>query len=225
VVLLYHLVGEMDSPLSVTPAHFEQQIRWLLDHSVEIVTAGELARFLDGALELPERVAVITLDDSHAGTYTKAFPVLSRLGARFTVALNTAAIEERDPHAITWGEVREMVASGLCELSSHSHIHGHMDRLSDATNRRELALSREIIEARTGVRPETFVFPFGGHNARVRALVEQAGYRAAFAAWGPPVDKDSPRWEIPRSQIQRTTSVEDLARRFQLTAPAGLDPA
>src|SRR6185295_10210522 len=97
----------------------------------------------------------------------------------------------------------------------HSHIHGHMDRLTDASNEREVTLSRAIIEQRTGVHTEAFVFPFGGHNARVRALVQKAGYRAAFAAWGPPVGMGSPRWQVPRSPVLKTTTMGDFARRFQ----------
>jgi peptidoglycan/xylan/chitin deacetylase (PgdA/CDA1 family) len=214
VVLLYHLLGAMKTPMSISPEHFEEQMRWLLDNHVEIVTTSELASFLDGTLELPEKVAVVTLDDGHISTYTRAFPILKRLGVRFTVALNTEAIEGRRPEAVTWKNVKEMVASGLCELASHSHIHGHMDRLTEEMNRREVSLSRSILEARTGVRPETFVFPFGGHNARVRALVAEAGYRAAFAVGGPKVGKDSPRWEVPRAEILRTTTMEAFARKF-----------
>lgn len=219
VVLLYHLLGDMETRTSITTAHFEEQMRWLVDNHIEIVTTAEIASYLAGTLDLPERVAAVTLDDGHITTYTRAFPILKKLGVRFTIALNTEAIEGHRPEAVTWNEVREMLSSGLCEIASHSHIHGHMDRLTDDTNRREVTLSRAIIEERTGVHAETFVFPFGGHNAKVRALVEEAGYRAAFAAWGGPVKQDSPRWQVPRSAILKTTTIGEFARQFQTADP------
>jgi peptidoglycan/xylan/chitin deacetylase (PgdA/CDA1 family) len=216
VVLLYHLFGAaMTSAQSVSPESFDEQLTWLAAQHVEIITAAELESFLDGAITLPARVAVITLDDGHVSTFARAYPILKKHDARFTLALNTEAIEGHRPEAVTWDNVNEMRASGLCELASHSHIHGHMERLTAASNRRELTLSREIIEQRTGVRAETFVFPFGGHDQRVMALVKEAGYRAAFAVGTGRVRLDSPRWALPRKGVLRSTTLSDLAVLFR----------
>ena len=215
VVLLYHLFGAtMTSAQSLSPDAFDAQLGWLAAHHVEIISAAELASFLDGALALPARVAVITLDDGHVSTFARAYPILKKRDVRFTLALNTEAIEGHRPEAVTWDNVNEMLASGLCELASHSHIHGHMERLTEASNRREVTLSRVIIEQRTGVRAETFVFPFGGHDQRVMSLVKEAGYRAAFAVGTGRVRLDSPRWELPRKGVLRSTTLSDLAVRF-----------
>jgi peptidoglycan/xylan/chitin deacetylase (PgdA/CDA1 family) len=215
VVLLYHLFGaSMTSAQSVSPESFEEQLDWLAAHHVEIITAAELASFLDGAIALPARVAVITLDDGHISTFERAYPILKKHGVRFTMALNTEAIEGHRPEAVTWDNVNEMRASGLCEIASHSHIHGHMERLTEASNRREVTLSREIIEQRTGVRAETFVFPFGGHDQRVMGLVKEAGYRAAFAVGTGRVRLDSPRWALPRKGVLRSTTLSDIAVLF-----------
>jgi peptidoglycan/xylan/chitin deacetylase (PgdA/CDA1 family) len=213
-VLLYHLFGIDSSEQSISPARFEEQLTWLQSQGIEIITAGELTRFLEGSLALPASVAVLTLDDSHKSTYTRAFPLLRKHGIRFTLALNTEAIERHRAEALTWEQVREMVASGLCELASHSHIHGHMDRLTKERNQQEAELSRSILEARTGVRPEVFVFPFGGNNAAVRKVVEDAGYRAAFALGMSPVREGSPRFQIPRYGVMKGTTMRALAERF-----------
>jgi peptidoglycan/xylan/chitin deacetylase (PgdA/CDA1 family) len=215
VVLLYHLFGaQMTSAQSLSPEAFEAQLDWLAAHHVEIITAAELASYLDGALALPARVAVITLDDGHVTTFSRAYPILKKHDVRFTLALNTEAIEGHRPEAVTWDNVNEMRASGLCEIASHSHIHGHMERLPLASNRREVTLSREIIEQRTGVRAETFVFPFGGHDQRVMDLVKEAGYRAAFAVGTGRVRLDSPRWALPRKGVLRSTTLGDIAVLF-----------
>jgi peptidoglycan/xylan/chitin deacetylase (PgdA/CDA1 family) len=214
-VLLYHMFGGMDSPLAIETATFEQQIKYLVDHKVPVVRSAELLRFLDGEAALPERAAVVTIDDGHTSVYTRAFPILKRYDVPFVLALNTAAIEGGRPEAVTWDEVREMVSSGLCEIVSHSHIHGHMERLTDARNLSEAETSREILEERTGVRPDAFVFPFGGNDARVRRTIEGAGYRAAFAASGGAVRAGSPRFALPRIGVMRSTSMATFARLFR----------
>jgi peptidoglycan/xylan/chitin deacetylase (PgdA/CDA1 family) len=214
-VLLYHMFGSMDSSFAVDPAAFEEQLAWLEDHHVALISAADLFRFLDGEQRLPARAAVITIDDGHKSTYTRAFPILKKHRAPFVLALNTGAIEGGRPEAVKWPEVREMLASGLCEIESHSHIHGHMDRLTIETNRREAEVSREILAARTGVRPEAFVFPFGGHDERARRVIAAAGYRAAFAASGSAVRADSPRFALPRVGVLRETQIADFARMFK----------
>jgi peptidoglycan/xylan/chitin deacetylase (PgdA/CDA1 family) len=214
VVLVYHLFGAMDSPLAVTPAAFAEQLDWLAEHHVTVIPTSDLLRFLDGDLELPEHVAVITIDDGHTSVYRRAFPLLEKHGFPFALALNTGAIEGGRREAVTWKDVRAMLATGLCEVESHSHIHGHMDRLTPERNRVEAELSRSILEERIGVRPEAFVFPFGGHDAKVRRIVEEAGYRAAFAAWGHEVTVESPRFALPRVGVRRSTTLADFARFF-----------
>lgn len=218
VVLVYHMLNGLDDEMAVEPAVFAQQMQWLADHQITVVRTSDLVAFLDGRRSLPERTAVIQLDDGHASVYSKAYPILARHGFPFTLALTTRPLESAHPNVVSWAAVREMLSSGLCELASHSHIHGHMDRLTEERNHAEVLLSRTIIEARTGVRPEAFVFPFGENSARVRAVVESAGYRAAFAVGGVPARAESPRYQIPRVSVLR--SIKTLARFFR--EPAGV---
>ena len=218
VVLVYHMLNGLEDEMAVEPAVFAQQMQWLAEHQVTVVRTSDLVAFLDGRRSLPERTAVIQLDDGHASVYSKAYPILARHGFPFTLALTTQPLESGHPNVVSWAAVREMLSSGLCELASHSHIHGHMDRLTEERNHTEVLLSRSIIEARTGVRPEAFVFPFGENSARVRAVVESAGYRAAFAVGGVPARAESPRYQIPRVSVLR--SIKTLGRFFR--EPAGV---
>jgi peptidoglycan/xylan/chitin deacetylase (PgdA/CDA1 family) len=224
VVLMYHLFGGIHSPMAVETAAFDEQMRWLVEHRVPIVTTAALMSFLEGGIDLPERAAVVTLDDGHVSVYARAYPILKKYGVPFTLALNTEAIERGRPEAVRWDDVRDMVSSGLCEIASHSHIHGHMERLTDAMNRREVEESRSILEARTGVRPEAFVYPFGGNDARVRQIVEEAGYRAAFAVGGVVTSAGSPRFRIPRVGVGRSTTLAAFARLFGEPARPATSP-
>jgi peptidoglycan/xylan/chitin deacetylase (PgdA/CDA1 family) len=214
VVLVYHLFGPIDSEQTVETAAFEQQLDWLAGHDVPVVATSDLLAFLDGARELPERAAVIQIDDGHVSVRDRAVPILVRHRVRFTLALNTEAIEGHRPEAVTWDDVRGFLGSGLCELASHSHIHGHMERLTDARNQSEATLSRSILEARTGVRPEAFVYPFGGNDVRVRHTIEEAGYRAAFGVSGGAARAASARFGVPRVGVTRGTTLAAFARLF-----------
>jgi peptidoglycan/xylan/chitin deacetylase (PgdA/CDA1 family) len=218
VVLEYHALGDIDDPMFVPAAAFAEQVRWLADNHVEVVRMSELEAWMRGELELPALAAVITLDDGHKSARRIALPLLARAGMPFTLALNTAAIEEERVGAMTWDDVREVLKSGLCEIASHSHIHGFMARMTDASNRKELSLSREIIEERTGVHATAFVFPFGSLSPRLVKLTEQAGYDVAFAAWGPTVGVDSPRFRLGRYGVTRDMDLATFSRPFRAAA-------
>lgn len=213
-VLVYHMLNGLEDEMAITPAAFEEQMRWLVEHEVPVVPTSRLLGFLDGRETLPERAAVIQIDDGHSSAYAKAFPVLKRHGLPFTVALNTLAMDEAFPNTMSWSSVREMLSSGLCEVASHSHIHGHMDKLTNARNESEASLSMSIIEARTGVRPETFVFPFGANNERVRRTVADAGYRAAFEVGGIAARATSPRFKVPRVSVLHSMTLANFAKLF-----------
>ncbi len=122
--------------------------------------------------------------------------------------------------AVTWGDVRAMLASGLCEIESHSHIHGHMDRLTVETNRREAEVSRSILEARTGVRPEAFRLPLRRQRPPRPGASSR---RPATARPSPPGGARSPRRRRASrcrgSGVGRDTTMAAFARLF--AAPQG----
>ncbi|MDQ3879230.1 MAG: polysaccharide deacetylase family protein, partial [Actinomycetota bacterium] len=57
-------------------------------------------------------------------------------------------------------------------------------KLGDDALEQELCASKHAIEDAIGTECTTFAYPFGLHDARVRAAVERAGYKLAFA-WTP----------------------------------------
>lgn len=109
---------------------------------------------------------------------------------------------------VDWDQVREMQASGLVEVASHTDdLHhgilanpqGNVEPAaltrrydavsgayeSDADYRRrvhaDLVRSAEIIERHTGVRPRTLVWPYGATNPVTERIAREAGYRFTFS--------------------------------------------
>jgi peptidoglycan/xylan/chitin deacetylase (PgdA/CDA1 family) len=66
------------------------------------------------------------------------------------------------------------------EYGVHSATHRSLPTLTDDELFYEVVRSREIVYETTGVRPDFFAYPYGRWDARVRATVAAAGYRAAF---------------------------------------------
>ncbi|PWE00281.1 polysaccharide deacetylase family protein [Marinilabilia rubra] len=76
-------------------------------------------------------------------------------------------------------EIREMQASGLVTFGSHTLFHPILPKCNDAKASREINLSKENIEAITGIECNLFSFPNGEYSERDIRLCQKAGYKAA----------------------------------------------
>jgi peptidoglycan/xylan/chitin deacetylase (PgdA/CDA1 family) len=98
-VLCYHRVLDAGDPIRArghpalfTSTHvFERQME-LLAVRFHPVTLSEVVRWMDGHGQIPRRAVLVTFDDGWSDTYTKAFPVMNRLGVPGAVFLATGFI-------------------------------------------------------------------------------------------------------------------------------------
>ncbi len=113
-----------------------------------------------------------------------------------------------------WQELRDLAAKGV-EIGSHTHSHPHLTELSDAELKRELVDSRKRIEDELGRPCAYLAYPFGEHNARVRAAARSAGYSAAFAQASDMHIRDP--YAVDRVSIYRRDSLRRMA--FKMSRP------
>jgi peptidoglycan/xylan/chitin deacetylase (PgdA/CDA1 family) len=156
-----------------------------------------------------------TFDDAFRSAAT-VFPDLERLGVSIQIFVCTKyalvgaplAIPELagdDPNQLAttnWDELREHAARGIA-IGSHTVSHPHLTTLSDDDLRRELTESKREIEDRLRRPCEELAYPYGEHDARVRAAARAAGYRRAYALRG----SRSDAYAAPRLDLYRRHTV------------------
>ena len=130
-VLLYHHLTETgnDSTL-LTPELFEAQIAALSEAGYTAVCLDELEAYVRQGKALPEKPILITFDDGYLSNYTLAFPILQKYNMKATIFVigstfgDTAHYKDTDypitPH-FNAQQAREMVASGLISIQSHTY--------------------------------------------------------------------------------------------------------
>lgn len=223
IVLLYHQFSLLPRAGKVDQLSFERQLTLLEQEGVEVVPLSKLVDWALGKRLLPERVLAITLDDGERPHFTVAYPALKRHQMPFTLAIPTKRIEDGDTNGrVEWPMVRQMMASGLCEVVSHSHTHARMTRLSKKAREPEIVLSKQILERQLGTTVDVFAYPLGAFTDDVLREVQAAGYRAALSVVGRPIDHRVPRFAIPRYELTGSSTVFTLKgflKQARLLAP------
>ncbi len=110
---------------------------------------------------------------------------------------------------LAWAELERLSDEGVA-LAPHSRTHPMLDQLETDRIDAEIRGSLDDMHERLGHRrvEPVFAYPSGGHDPRVHAAVERAGFSAAFTTERGLVDAGrSDRVRLPRVNIGRDASV------------------
>jgi peptidoglycan/xylan/chitin deacetylase (PgdA/CDA1 family) len=154
-----------------------------------VVTTGALADEVHRLRELG-REFLLTFDDGWADALHVAAPLLRELGvgATFFVCPGLFGNTEDSGYSplgrvLTRDEAGEIAELGF-ELGAHSMTHPDLVGCDDAELHAQLHDSKAEVEAITGRPCTAFAYPFGLHDARVRAATQAAGFEVAYQ-YGP----------------------------------------
>lgn len=103
--------------------------------------------------------------------------------------------------ALSWQQLEEMVASGLCTVGSHSMTHPGLNRIDHDAMLWELTESKKHIEAHLPVEVHHFSYPHSMENEAVQTALRQAGYLTATLGYGGTVRKANNPYKLYRRYI------------------------
>ncbi len=229
VVLCYHDVverGPASDPLMVSVGQLRSQLRLVSRLGFSFVSLSELTERVVAGRPVAG-LAALTFDDALVGVHHHAVPVLAQLSVPATLLAVSAEWGRRPrwwPDAartMTRAELAESIDAGLT-LAAHTRTHPSLPGLSAARLRDEISGSRTDLEDVAGAAVDVFAYPFGHHNAAVRAAVAEAGYVAAYTFLNGRVTGAEDRLRLPRFTMGRHHSGARLA--YHLARSAGSWP-
>jgi peptidoglycan/xylan/chitin deacetylase (PgdA/CDA1 family) len=182
-ILLYHSIAERPDAgaqeFALTPAVFAEHVRAMCAAGRTPLTVGALARALRGERALPPRPLLVTFDDGFADVMP-AVELLLSSGLAASVFVAAGSIESRG--MVSQDDLRELVASGgWVEIGAHSVTHARLDELSCGRAAAEICVSKSALESVVQAPIDSFAYPHGAYDKRVRSAVVDAGFSAAAA--------------------------------------------
>jgi len=177
--MMYHSVDyiEKSLPNNINPSNFAWQMDFLKKHGYRVLSLDELVRAIESGRRLQRKSVVITFDDGYDNNYTYAFPILKSHGFPATIFCIAGTVGEKG--YITWEQLREMERSGIA-IGSHTANHVYLPGVPESDQRYQIWESKRILEERLEHPVDFFCYPSGGFNEKIKELVKQAGYRAAY---------------------------------------------
>jgi peptidoglycan/xylan/chitin deacetylase (PgdA/CDA1 family) len=175
-VLMYHHVTPNKGLVTVSPAVFEANMRWLAEHGWTTLTTEQFAGFLAGR-RVPDKSVLVTFDDGYLDNWVYAHPVLARYGQTATLFTVSGWVGDGPvrPHAgqagvpdcpnhkqckqaieggrtdevmLRWSEIETMRAAGTFEFHSHTHTHTRWDKQCTNAGEKQQRLAADLAASR-----------------------------------------------------------------------------
>ncbi|HEY4373220.1 MAG TPA: poly-beta-1,6-N-acetyl-D-glucosamine N-deacetylase PgaB [Burkholderiales bacterium] len=192
------------------------QFAWLKGEGWNPVSLQQIIDSRSGGKALPPKAVLLTFDDGYLSFYTRVYPLLQAYHYPALMAVvghwiqNPAAqggqgfgedANVKDETFPSWGQIREMVNSGLVEVASHTYDlhHGvlanpqgnqepaattHLydpatgyetDAQWRARVRDDMQKNSDLIERETGQRPRAMVWPYGSYGKQLIGIAGELG--------------------------------------------------
>lgn len=216
-ILMYHRIAPEQASLpaitrrlTVDPAEFARQMKWLASHDFRAITQRELLYALVHRRTLPRRPVVITFDDGYRNVLTHAAPVLHRLRMPAIAYVISGRLTGAGPSFLTCPELKRLERLGV-EIGSHTVSHRDLRTLSAAALEEELVASRRTLERCLAHPVQWLAYPYGGFDDRVLEQARRAGYVLAMTTLGGTDQRAVRSLELRRFGVLDSTGVAGLA--------------
>lgn len=204
-IIMYHGVtndvwGATD--LFVRPEDLDAQLQYLAENGYTPIWFEDLAH-----VDRIEKPVLLTFDDGYADNYHELFPLLQKYGMKATIFVITGTIDY-NPRNLTSEQIRELSASGLVSIQSHTVTHPYLGQQTPEEQEWELTQSKLALLRLTGKEPYVICYPSGNYNEDTLELAK-THYRMGIdmnggTYWTGDDPYEVSRWYFARSHYLET---------------------
>ncbi|HMI97058.1 MAG TPA: polysaccharide deacetylase family protein, partial [Micropepsaceae bacterium] len=227
-ILCYHqfAAGRSTDLMVMSRDSFAQQMDYLKNNNYHVISLADLQGFLAAATPIPPRSVVITIDDGFRSAYDIAYPVLKSYGFRATFFIYTDFVGAG--RALTWAQIKELRASGIVDVQSHSKTHtsfslrpgdgpAYRARLAGEIDQPQVLFQRQLNE-----RARVFAYPYGDSSRLAAQMLRDRGYELAVtvtrggnASFGDPL-------MLRRDMVYSNVTMQDFQKYLRVYSRVNL---
>lgn len=217
-ILMYHRIVEKQiketvNKHAVSIGDFRNQLKILEILNYTPITFLDYKLYLEDKLTLPKKPIILTFDDGYLDTFELAIPALLEFDMRAVIfvmgdrTLETANWDEVDGGELMTNDQLLAASSMGFEIGAHSMNHKVLTDLSEIELRDEIMDSMKSIESILGKRIQSFAYPYGCTDKRVRRITRECGFTFGCGVYtGPPGFGDD-FFDFRRLGINKNTGI------------------
>jgi len=203
-MFVYHRFGDDRYPsTNIAVEVFAKQLELLRTKEYTVLPLGDVVERLAQGTPLPDRCAVLTVDDGYESFLTGAMPLLRRYGYPVSLFVSTDSVGA--PGYLSWEQLRVLRDEGV-EIGNHSAAHpylldrqkGEAEGAGLARIRADIERASEVLRRELGGMSRVFAYPYGEYSPEVAKLIQELGFAGAVAQHSGVVEAATDRYALPR---------------------------
>jgi peptidoglycan/xylan/chitin deacetylase (PgdA/CDA1 family) len=212
VVLAYHSISDVHSPLTCPPSAFEKQCRFFAKYC-DVVPVSEMLNLIRSGSALLGKLS-ITFDDGYKDNFELAAESLSKHGLPATFFVATEFIDsdhipwwDKDKGIqsrwMTWQDVKALSDAGF-SIGGHTQNHIDLGTVSLEEAKKEILGCFDTLRDKLGIDCNEFAYPYGGKkNIRPASLeiIRDSKFESCFSAYGGKVNPADDQYALRRQPI------------------------
>ena len=240
-IIMYHSVCDktyVSPKYIVSPAMFENDMKYLKEHGYTAVFIKDLDSFVNGKSDLPEKPVIITLDDGFLNNLTNALPILKKYGMKAVVSAvgefteENSKINDRNPSYayLTFDDIKSLYDSSVIEIGNHTYaMHRLKGRKGCSKNpgestdeyrkvlKADLERMQNLMADRCGVTPYIFTYPYGYMSKEGDEVIKDLNFTAALTCTEKInyIKKGSSLMSLCRFNRPSTISTENFMKKIK----------
>ena len=230
-VFVYHRFNDSRYPsTNITTEAFKDHLEALKVEHFTVLTLGEVVDRMRAGESLPQRCAVISVDDGYLSFLTDGWPLLKQYGYPATLFVSTDTVGGSD--FMVWRDLL-LLQEEVVEIGNHSASHAYLlDRIPAETDdewrtrvAEDLERSQTLFQRHLGKSPRLFAYPYGEFSKELTGLIREAGFVAAFGQQSGVIADGQDMHTLPRFPVGGSYSAlrEFRSRLFMKSLPVKFD--
>lgn len=205
-VVMYHHITQKKARAGkyvVLKKELEKDFEYIKEQGYRTITVSELIKYVNGEIQLPEKVIMITFDDGFESFYELAYPLLKKYEMKAVLSVvgkytdTYSSIDDRniDYAYLTWDNIAELSKSKNVEIQNHTYDMHYCDKdcrngLSklngESKEKYEKALSEDLLKmqnllfTQAGVAASAIAYPYGSYSKLTLDIVKKLGFKASL---------------------------------------------
>jgi biofilm PGA synthesis lipoprotein PgaB len=212
-IICYHDVGgTVNNEYSVTKETLINHLSYLKVNGYHPISLEQYIAYMKDGAPLPEKPVMLTFDDGYISFYNEVFPLLKQYNYPAVFAIVGSWLEYAPADLgklVSWQQLRELDASGLVTIASHSFRSHHFTIINPQGDRGEflsaltydngryetmdefhkrvyddLEQSQQQFQKELGHKVQGLVWPYGEYNLPAIEIAKQNGFEAMLGLGG-----------------------------------------